>query len=60
MRVLPPHKYAKLVNDLLDTVIIYQGTQQLRAQISKTLSNYVQPEPEKAKNDGNGKQPGAL
>lgn len=45
MRVLPPHKYTALVNELRDTAVKYAGTQQLRAQISVTLRKYVQPEP---------------
>lgn len=43
MRVLPPHKYRELVNELRDVASVYQNTQQLRAQIEKVLSKYVQP-----------------
>ncbi|MDK7594359.1 hypothetical protein QP585_14690 [Serratia ureilytica] len=35
---LPPHVYRELVNSLRDTAETYQGTQQLRAQLSRTLT----------------------
>ncbi|MCK7435927.1 hypothetical protein [Enterobacter bugandensis] len=44
MATLPPHKYRELVNELRDVAIAYKGTQQLRAQLERTLSQYVQPE----------------
>ncbi|WP_440482504.1 hypothetical protein [Serratia marcescens] len=34
---LPPHVYRELVNCLRDTAVKYQGTQQLREQLSRTL-----------------------
>ncbi|AVE51985.1 hypothetical protein AM354_21475 [Serratia marcescens] len=34
---LPPHLYRELVNSLRDTVVKYQGTQQIREQLSRTL-----------------------
>lgn len=34
---LPPHVYRELVNSLRDTAVKYQGTQQLREQLSRTL-----------------------
>lgn len=35
---LPPHVYRELVNCLRDTAVKYQGAQQLRAQLSRTLT----------------------
>ncbi|MGQ5800670.1 hypothetical protein ACUNI4_25235 [Serratia sp. IR-2025] len=35
---LPPHVYRELVNSLRDTAEKYQGTQQLREQLSRTLT----------------------
>ncbi|HIE4798998.1 TPA: hypothetical protein ACXNDR_001655 [Serratia marcescens] len=35
---LPPHVYRELVNCLRDTAVKYQGTQQLREQLSRTLT----------------------
>lgn len=40
---LPPHVYRELVNDLRDTAVKYQGTQQLREQISRVLQTVIQP-----------------
>lgn len=34
---LPPHAFRELVNSLRDTAVKYQGTQQLREQLSRTL-----------------------
>ncbi|HIF6594388.1 hypothetical protein D3I93_02225 [Serratia marcescens] len=34
---LPPHVYRELVNSLRDTAVKYQGTQQIREQLSRTL-----------------------
>ncbi|MGQ5971789.1 hypothetical protein ACUNG0_23005 [Serratia sp. IR-2025] len=34
---LPPHVYRELVSSLRDTAVKYQGTQQLREQLSRTL-----------------------
>lgn len=34
---LPPHVFRELVNSLRDTALKYQGTQQLREQLSRTL-----------------------
>ncbi len=36
---LPPHVYRELVNSLRDTAEKYQGTQQLREQLSRTLTD---------------------
>lgn len=38
---LPPHVYRELVNALRDTAVKYQGCQQLREQISETLSAVI-------------------
>ncbi|HFT8655625.1 TPA: hypothetical protein ACGSTA_001185 [Enterobacter cloacae] len=38
---LPPHVYRELVNSLRDTAVKYQGCQQLRGQISETLSQVI-------------------
>ncbi|HDT4288930.1 TPA: DUF551 domain-containing protein [Enterobacter hormaechei subsp. xiangfangensis] len=38
---LPPHVYRELVNSLRDTAVKYQGCQQLREQISETLSQVI-------------------
>ncbi|QIU87856.1 hypothetical protein [Yokenella regensburgei] len=38
---LPPHVYRELVNSLRDIAIKYQGCQQLREQISETLSAVI-------------------
>lgn len=38
---LSPHVYRELVNSLRDTAVKYQGCQQLREQISKTLSQVI-------------------
>lgn len=38
---LPPHVYRELVNSLRDTAVKYQGCQQLREQISETLSSVI-------------------
>lgn len=35
---LPPHAYRELVNSLRDTAAKYHGTQQLREQLSRTLT----------------------
>jgi hypothetical protein len=35
----PPHVYRELVNSLRDTAVKYQGTQQLREQLSRTLTD---------------------
>lgn len=40
---LPPHVYRELVNSLRDTALKYAGCQQLREQISKTLSDVLVP-----------------
>ena len=40
---LPPHIYRELVNQLRDTAVKYQGCQQLREQISETLSTVITP-----------------
>jgi len=34
---LPPHVFRELVNSLRDTAVKYQGNQQLREQLKKTL-----------------------
>ncbi|MGU9887101.1 hypothetical protein [Serratia marcescens] len=36
---LPPHVFRELVNSLRDTAVKYQGTQQLREQLSRTLTD---------------------
>ncbi|WP_414191594.1 DUF551 domain-containing protein [Enterobacter hormaechei] len=38
---LPPHVYRELVNSLRDTAVKHQGCQQLREQISETLSQVI-------------------
>lgn len=38
---LPPHVYRELVNSLRDTAVKYHGCQQLREQISETLSAVI-------------------
>lgn len=38
---LSPHVYRELVNSLRDTAVNYQGCQQLREQIRKTLSQVI-------------------
>ncbi|WP_414446568.1 hypothetical protein [Citrobacter europaeus] len=38
---LPPHVYRELVNSLRDTAVKYHGCQQLREQISETLSSVI-------------------
>lgn len=38
---LPPHVYRELVNALRDTAVKYQGCQQLREQISETMSAVI-------------------
>lgn len=40
---LPPHVYRELVNSLRDTAVKYAGCQQLREQISETLSSVLIP-----------------
>jgi hypothetical protein len=40
---LPPHIYRELVNQLRDTAVKYKGCQQLREQISETLSMVITP-----------------
>lgn len=40
---LPPHIYRELVNRLHDTAAKYQGCQQLREQLSRTLQEVIQP-----------------
>ncbi|WP_269564558.1 hypothetical protein [Kosakonia radicincitans] len=40
---LPPHIYRELVNQLRDTAVKYQGCQQLRKQLSETLSTVITP-----------------
>ncbi|MFY7121698.1 hypothetical protein ACOTZF_24475 [Enterobacter cloacae complex sp. SHL021] len=40
---LPPHVYRELVNSLRDTAVKYQGCQQLREQLSRTLQEVIQP-----------------
>ena len=40
---LPPHIYRELVNRLRDTAVKYQGCQQLREQLSRTLQEVIQP-----------------
>ena len=40
---LPPHVYRELVNSLRDTAVKYAGFQQLREQISETLSSFLVP-----------------
>lgn len=39
---LAPHDYRNLVNDLRDTAVKYGNTQQLRSQIEKVVSKYVE------------------
>lgn len=38
-----PHLYSQLLNDLRDTAVEYQGTQQLRAQLGRTLNKHIKP-----------------
>lgn len=38
---LPPHIYRELVNRLRDTAVKYQGCQQLREQLSRTLQEVI-------------------
>lgn len=40
---LPPHIFRELVNRLRDTAVKYQGCQQLREQLSRTLQEVIQP-----------------
>lgn len=40
---LPPHVYRELVNSLRDTAVKYQGCQQLREQLSRTLQEVIEP-----------------
>lgn len=40
---LPPNVYRELVNSLRDTAVKYAGCQQLREQISETLSSVLVP-----------------
>ncbi|PTA87497.1 hypothetical protein CWM66_26585 [Kosakonia sp. H7A] len=40
---LPPHIYRELVNQLRDTAVKYQGSQQLRAALCKTLCAVITP-----------------
>lgn len=40
---LPPHVFRELVNQLRDTAVKYQGSQQLRAAICKTLCTVITP-----------------
>lgn len=40
---LKPHVYRELVNQLRDTAVKYSGCQQLREQISETLSTFIIP-----------------
>lgn len=40
---LPPHIYRELINQLRDTAVKYQGCQQLREQLSETLSTVITP-----------------
>lgn len=40
---LPPHIFRELVNRLYDTAVKYQGCQQLREQLSRTLQEVIQP-----------------
>ena len=41
---MKPHLYSKMLNDLRLTAVKFKDTQQLREQLSKTLSNYVVPD----------------
>lgn len=41
---IPPHVFNQLVNQLRDTANTYANAQQLRAQLARTLSGYVQPD----------------
>lgn len=43
-KTLAPHLYSQLLNELRDTAVKYQGAQQLRAQLGRTLSKYLQPD----------------
>ena len=40
---LPPHIFRELVNRLRDTAVKYQGCQQLREQLSRTMQEVIQP-----------------
>ncbi|MHC0026927.1 hypothetical protein [Enterobacter vonholyi] len=40
---LPLHVYRELVNSLRDTAVKYQGCQQLREQLSRTLQEVIEP-----------------
>lgn len=39
---MKPHIYSQLLNELAQTARVYKDTQQLRAQLGKVLSNYVE------------------
>ena len=54
MQTLPDHAYRELVNALRDTAVKYAYTQQLREQLSHTLSDYVIPEREAKAHERNG------
>lgn len=41
---MKPHLYSKMLNDLRTTSVKFKDTQQLREQLSKTLSNYIVPD----------------
>ena len=45
---IPPHVFSALVNELRETATTYNNTQQLRAQLAKTLQQYVKPDHLKA------------
>ena len=50
---LPPHIFRELVNRLRDTAVKYQGCQQLREQLSRTLQEVIQPAaPQQEVNNG--------
>lgn len=41
---MKPHLYSQMLNDLRLTSVKFKDTQQLREQLSKTLSNYIVPD----------------
>lgn len=41
---LKPHIFAELAGELRDTAVKYKDTQQLRAQLIKTLNKYIKPD----------------
>lgn len=49
---IPPHLYREMINEIRDASKTYGLTQQLRAQIEKVVSKYIEPENGKERNKG--------